>query len=580
MGKTDKLNKLKLFWIHHRWLILVLFLFYAPFLDIRMLRTTGDEKVYLAQALEMKASGHWFCQLLGGAPDYYKGPLHYLLLLGGLKVFGLTLWSALYMNLLFCGIGAVALAEIIRQAFPEKKEWPFWARTFFAFNVGVYGHFFASQMEVELAGIFSLALYLLWRKDSPKSEFLFWILAGLAGWLKSPLHSVLLGCSAILFWLLSGELGARLRSFRSWLYVVVGVGACAVGYAPAYFLDHENFIKFYIYRETFKPGNGGPWWQSLLSIITYYLIPWMGISLFSYFEFFVKLVKRQLTVKGMEEKERRLWILAFSNFIFTVGFFCYHGYHGENYTLPIISSVVILVVLFLKGTAGRLLQFRKIGLAVSSLVILVLAVGFQIVMHHFQFPKEVCPPWLLPLVWTVALTSVGLQLWESLSPRADGIGIRSALSNVGLMSLVGIVLAVLGETEVYSLKNVIRQDKAQGNKPSYIRYWNLNHLIWNEWGLMSFAIHEKVWPLLTEEDLIQSIQRGDLILARDTDRGKEIEELAKKRFPELKPKTYEWNRWKTHAEDGAGNSLLSKAWSQKDLSILWDHALILQFKNY
>jgi hypothetical protein len=56
-----------------------------------------------------------------------------------------------------------------------------------------------------------------------------------------------------------------------------------------------------------------------------------------------------------------------------------------------------------------------------------------------------------------------------------------------------------------------------------------------------------------------------------------MEEYARKNFPELKPVQYPWNRWKTHAADGNGNSLIGQAWKEKDLSILWDRALILRF---
>lgn len=160
--------------IYHPFLLIaVTLLAYVPFVGVRMIRTTGDEKVYIAQTLGMDALGNWFVQSLNGQPDYYKGPLHYLLMHVGLKVFGLSLWTAIYMNLLFAVLGAVALGAIVKEAFPEKKHWPFWAGTFFAFNVGIYGHFFASQMEVELAGIFVIAFYFLWRGKSLRSDLIF-----------------------------------------------------------------------------------------------------------------------------------------------------------------------------------------------------------------------------------------------------------------------------------------------------------------------------------------------------------------------------------------------------------------------
>jgi hypothetical protein len=182
----------------------------------------------------------------------------------------------------------------------------------------------------------------------------------------------------------------------------------------------------------------------------------------------------------------------------------------------------------------------------------------------------------MPLVWFFSLSAVGLQVWDHFFSKTDGLSIRATLGNVSSLIVMGLILAVFGEMEVAQLKARIREDKKAGIHTE-IYYWNLNHLIWNEWGLMSLAVHEKILPLLNEQDLRGAIQRGDLILARDTDRGKEMEEYARKNFPELKPVQYPWNRWKTHAADGNGNSLIGQAWKEKDLSILWDRALILRF---
>lgn len=135
----------------------------------------------------------------------------------------------------------------------------------------------------------------------------------------------------------------------------------------------------------------------------------------------------------------------------------------------------------------------------------------------------------MPLIWFLALTAVGLSVWEHFFKKTDGLGIRATLGKVCLISIVGLLLAVFGEMEVYPLKARIQEDQRLG-KSKGIYYWNLNRLIWNEWALMSLAVHEKILPLLSEEEMSAAIRNGDLILARDTDEGKKIEKFAEKNF--------------------------------------------------
>src|SRR5262245_59836816 len=119
---------------------LLIALIYVPILGGRPLRTAGDEKVYVSQALEMARDGRWFVQTLQDVPDYYKGPVHYVLVRIGLLVFGLSPWAAVYMNPLLCALGALALAAVVRRRLPGWVGGDLWTGLFFATCVGVYSH--------------------------------------------------------------------------------------------------------------------------------------------------------------------------------------------------------------------------------------------------------------------------------------------------------------------------------------------------------------------------------------------------------------------------------------------------------
>src|SRR3989338_7031520 len=90
------------------WKLLAIFLFvaYLPFLGDRVVRPAWDDKVYVSQAVEMAQNGHWFLQTLGGEPNYYKGPIHYILLRIGIAIFGLSMWATVYMSLILVILGS------------------------------------------------------------------------------------------------------------------------------------------------------------------------------------------------------------------------------------------------------------------------------------------------------------------------------------------------------------------------------------------------------------------------------------------------------------------------------------------
>src|SRR5271169_1005332 len=114
---TSLTDSLKKHWA--AWIVLIITFTYVPFLGYRIVRTAGDEKVYVSEALEMAAHGNWFVQRLQDQPDYYKGPLHYILVRIGLIVFGHSPWAALYMNYLLLIVGALSIAALVRKYCPK-----------------------------------------------------------------------------------------------------------------------------------------------------------------------------------------------------------------------------------------------------------------------------------------------------------------------------------------------------------------------------------------------------------------------------------------------------------------------------
>ena len=67
---TSFADSLKKHWA--AWIVLIIMFTYVPFLDYRVVRTAGDEKVYVSQALEMAAHGNWFSSVSKISPIIIK----------------------------------------------------------------------------------------------------------------------------------------------------------------------------------------------------------------------------------------------------------------------------------------------------------------------------------------------------------------------------------------------------------------------------------------------------------------------------------------------------------------------------
>ena len=528
----------------------------------RVVRTAGDEKVYVSQALEMARDGRWFVQTLMDKPDYYKGPLHYLFLRAGMAVVGLQTWASVYMNWIFLVLGALALASVVARRLPKWEGGPVFVGSFFALNVGLFSHAFASQMEIELASIFAFSLYFLDRLEPLEPGFAFWIMAGLAGWVKSPLHSVFIGVSGILFWLMQGELWKRLKSPMCWLAVVAGVAFCVLGYVPAYLGDTENFMKLYIYKETvYKSLSGQPWTTPLASTFGFYLLPWMLLAIVSYAQIIFR-AREFFRDKAL----RRLMALSIASFAPNVVFFIYHPYRFENYDLPVISGVILLVSVAWAAADARWKRWYAASFLVLAVVVVIAVVGIVVIPLHFgSMPSW----WPAGLPWAAAVAGL-YAAWILVRFGFQGLGSRPdriALGSVGFFVMAGLMMSVLGERELVDLRRIIAREESQG-RPLKLSYYNIQHNIWSEWGLLSLWIQRPVVSIHTDARLKEALLAKETILVPAGDFLMELRAFAQKETPGVALDVEAWKRWRTHGATESGKPLWREAWDKRDISLL------------
>lgn len=550
------------------WKLLAVFLLliYVPFLGDRVVRPAGDDKVYVSQAIEMANQGNWFVQTIGNEPNYYKGPAHYILLRVGMAIFGDSVWATVYMNLILVMLGAFALGAIMQRNMPEFEGWGFWVGMAFAAGGGIYSHVFASQMEVEGAALFAIGLYFLDRAGPGKADVKFWLIAGLCGWLKSPLHSVMLGVTALLFWGWNGELLPRLRSPRAWGAVLAGVALCCVGYLPAFLLDRENFIYTYVLRETLhKPANGAPWHYPIVPLFTYSLVPWMFPALVAYADGISRLWRRQRLIRSTPGS-KRVVALGLALIAPSVAFFLWHPYRGQNYNLPVVGGLVLVVGAIWATRADTWSRIYSFSLALTSALFLVIPVALTYFTRHYDPMPFWWPSWLLPALWVGAILSAR-GFWREGVTFNMARPASLARRVLWFFLALGCLISTIGEREMIDIRDKIYEAKKQ-NEVLKVSYYNLQKNIWSEWGYLNFQVPYPVRGLFTEKDLADAVRGGELILVPGDDWLEKMRGEVERLFPGALMNIDTWKRWKTKGKNAQGVPAWKDSWQNRDLSKL------------
>ncbi len=529
-------------------LVVVLFIAYAPFLNLRVLRMAGDEKVYVSQSVEMLREGRWFVQTIADEPNYFKGPLHYWFVNLGQIIFGNQLLAGTWMNFLFALALSFSLFIFSKKIWDEKDALLLSVAA--GLNVGMFSHALASQMEVELCAFYTFAFIGLLgsslhasgsiKKPEFKQDSIFWIIVGITGWIKSPVYSVLLGISGIFYWALIHQLRERVLSLKCWLACGLGIFVCILGYCPILISDFKNFFETYLLRENIgKPNNNRAWHYVVLPLL-HFSFPWTLILLFSLTKIFKKwppYLKCALAIA-----------------LPTIIFWSAWKYKGQNYNLPALPALLFLTWGLLNGKIPPLLF--KIT-AVLSFIFLICTTF--VVLHFRPLPHWWHSGWLL-LAFLSMCIFIGIFFFSK--------NIYHLASGAALFFIsFGAFIAPLGEREMLDIRTFIKQ-----NPDHTYYYYNLNPSIWSEWGLLQLTLHRPIYGVHKKEKLNQIFYPGNVLLIYDADAGNFFED-----YPEKKPQAYPWKRWLTKGKSLDGKSRWREAWDKKDLTTLERDFYIIKF---
>lgn len=545
-------------------------LFTLPFSVYRHVRIHGDEKVYVGQALEMLRAGHFWQQLQFGEINYIKGPLHYLLLILGHTLFGFSMTATVYMNLLLAAAAVVALRVAANHLFPHPTHLRVLPAWLFATSGAFVMFTYASQMDSEVTSLYALvlALSVIARHSGRLNHYaLLWVLTGLAGTLKSPLHSGLLGISVVTYFLMSGSLWSELLGKKSRIAALIGgIAVCSCGYILPFLLDSNHWLDSYIYREQVNRARfSDSGLMFLLNNFVLNLFPWSFLAIIC-----LAALAKQALRKKLELTESFTAGLAF--FLPTFVFFFGLGYRAAWYGLPLLSSLWIL------GLTPLLTRPTDIVRVLSrSFLPSVVLLGTLGLISHFLFFEGTTWWNFSNSLWVTGLCVVSIVFLEISLTNKPMMNRMTALA-LGVMAFWSAALgltATLGEAELSDLKVIVTSDDAP------IRYSNVNKENYNEWGYMAYMLGRPTHFANSFEELFDAAGRGETLIFMTKEELDGFWAWSKSHSPqaELPPSSVAvWRRWPRNAKQ------LKDIWSARETTEnIWDrvtrHYYVVRFTD-
>ncbi len=455
--------------LQSRLALVLILLFYSLFLWKLSVPLTGDQKVYLSIALEMRGKNEWVIPYLFGKPSFFKPPLQYWATLIGWTIFGFNLFGALLPSVLAM-LGSAALIRKFKGASPLHSV--FFCSTLATLTYGTTG-----QMEIWIV-LFYLASWYFW---VTQREVRAWIIAGGMAAVKSPLYSVLFGASAIMERVIQRRAKSLLTA-KMVGGVLLGIATSLAWYGLAARTHLQMVLDVFLRRENLEKMNtplGSPfglWSEFVLTLFP--LLPWFLYGLFTD-EFKVKL-----------RAQGKFWIFYAA---IPALFFSVFPYRVNTY-LYLLTPVAIWMLNTEEPRPD--LRFKKVWVGfVGVLALFLCALIIRLYLGH----------WIQAGLLLFIGASVLWWFWAHLKSKASWVALSSLLLVTGVR-LAGIQV---GEWDLRPLREYQARNSVQ------LAYFITGPGdIWHEFGLVSAALGERVSLLRSDAEVDDFLRhQGALILS-------------------------------------------------------------------
>lgn len=502
-------------WRHPGHLIWILAA-YLPFLWETVIPFTGDQKTYIAIAMEMRKRGEWLQPYLFGDPNYLKPPFQYWMTLLSWNAFGFNVFATFLPGVLAL-LGTAWLLNEIASSLGERR-WYVNSGLWFAATLGAMTYALSAQMDIYVclfyAGSWWAGLRYLEEPDSKKRKvrwlYVAFLIAGLSAIVKSPLYSVFWVSGYFIYLLISGE-WLLFKNKHLYLALLDGIFFGLLWYIALIVRDGEAFWNQYFMKEQFQKGANGGTLADLWVPLLYMAFP------------FTLLLFTAIRSAWMGRRTASILRFVIAWGLPPAFFFSIFPYRTSLYLFILVPALAVLV----DWGCFRSNRTRTFTWLTRTTGI-VMAIGLSLLgfaLYRFEF----IPAWLMAAFVITGVAAAGVlwfgymrlftitALFAVLFFRMGSIGIAKS-DRVGLLEAMG----------------PIREEEAAMLDES--------RDIWHEIGLLSVSLASPMKRLFGYDDIVDHLSRGGSIILSDEQTEKYRQTLDS--VFAARGKTLSWRQWK------------------------------------
>jgi 4-amino-4-deoxy-L-arabinose transferase-like glycosyltransferase len=475
-------------WRHPGHLIWILAA-YIPMLWEMVIPFTGDQKTYIAIAMEMRERGEWLQPLLFGEPNYLKPPFQYWMTLLSWDAFGFNVFATFLPGVLAL-VGTAWLLNEIASLLGERR-WYVNSGLWFAATAGAMTYALSAQMDIYVclfyAGAWWAGLKFLEETDDAKRQvrwlYAAFAIAGLSSLLKSPLYAAFWVSGYLIYLFISGEwlLFKNKHLYLAWL---AGTLVGLLWFIALIVRDGSLFWQQYVLHEQFQKGSNGGTLASLWVPLLYMAFP------------FTLLLFTAIRSAWMGRRTAGIlrFVVAWS--LPPALFFSVFPYRTSLYLFILVPALSVLVD-WGCFRANQTRTFRWLARATGFVMAIGLsALGFA--LYRFEF----IAPWLFLALAFTGIASA-FVLW---------FGWMRVFT---ITALFAVLFFRIGSAEV------AKSDRAglialMGNPAPYVgAMLDEDRDIWNEVGLLSVSIGSPMKRLFDYDDVVEHLDDHGILILSD-----------------------------------------------------------------
>lgn len=502
-------------WRHPGHLIWILAA-YLPFLWETVIPFTGDQKTYIAIAMEMRQRGEWLQPYLFGEPNYLKPPFQYWMTLLSWNVFGFNVFATFLPGVLALMGTAWLLNEI--ASFLGERRWYVNSGLWFAATLGAMTYSLSAQMDIYVCLFYAASWwaglrFLAEPIDAKRKVIWLYIafsIAGLSAIVKSPLYSVFWVSGYFIYLLISGE-WLLFKNKHLYRALIGGIFFGLIWYIALLLRDGESFWNQFILHEQFNKGANGGTLGDLWIPLLYMAFPFT-LLLFT-------------AIRSAWMGRRTAGILRFvaAWSLPPALFFSVFPYRTSLYLFILLPALAVLVdwgCFRSNRTRTFIWLTRTTGM--------VMAVGMSLLgfaLYRFEF---VSLGLMLALIFTGIASLLALwfgfirlftitALFAVLFFRMGSIGIAKN-DRMALLQAVGPI-----KTEQAAMLDESRD-------------------IWHEVGLLSVSLASPMKRLFGHDDIVDHLSKGGVIILSEEQTEKY--RITLESVFHVRHQTLEWKSWK------------------------------------